>query len=75
MWGVQPRPVRVADNLTAISEPTIKAMWDPQHLSTLQAYTACYENSVTYLYIDDFRTSQETRASTTCYGIALPLHM
>jgi hypothetical protein len=29
------RPVRKADNLTAISEPIVYTMWDLQHLTTL----------------------------------------
>jgi hypothetical protein len=29
------RPVRRADNLAAICEPTVSTMWDPQHLTTL----------------------------------------
>jgi hypothetical protein len=32
---------------------------------------ACYWNGFTFLYVDDVRTSQETQASTTCYGIVL----
>jgi hypothetical protein len=33
-----------AINLTAICEQTIKTMWDPQYVITLQASTACYGN-------------------------------
>jgi hypothetical protein len=29
------RPVRMADNLTAICEPIVYTVWDPQHLTTL----------------------------------------
>jgi hypothetical protein len=29
------RPVREADNLTAICEPTVQTIWDPEHLTTL----------------------------------------
>jgi hypothetical protein len=39
--GSEVRPVRKADNLTAICEPTVYTMWDPQHLTTLQASTVC----------------------------------
>jgi hypothetical protein len=42
------RSVRKADNLTAISEPIVKVMWDPQRLRTLWAFTACYRDSFTY---------------------------
>jgi hypothetical protein len=45
--GSRARPVRRADNLTAICEPIVYTMWDPQHLTTLQASTACYEDSFT----------------------------
>jgi hypothetical protein len=33
---------READNLAAIYEPTVWTMWDPPHLTTLQASTAYY---------------------------------
>jgi hypothetical protein len=36
------RPVRTADNLTAICEQTVYTILDPQHLTTLFASTACY---------------------------------
>jgi hypothetical protein len=38
------RPVRRTDKPTAITEPTVWTVWDPQHLITLQAFTACYED-------------------------------
>jgi hypothetical protein len=40
--GSRARPVRRADNLTAICEPTVYTTRDPQHLTTLLASTACY---------------------------------
>jgi hypothetical protein len=45
-------------------------MWDPQHLTILYDYTACYGDSFTILYIDDIRASQATQVwvSTACYG-------
>jgi hypothetical protein len=33
--GSRARPVRRADNLTAIREPIVNIMWDPQHLTGL----------------------------------------
>jgi hypothetical protein len=39
-----------AENLTAIREPIVYPVWDPQHLTTMSASTACYGNSFT-LYI------------------------
>jgi hypothetical protein len=43
-WGVTGRQV---DSLAAIYGAIAKAMWDPQHLLTLWAYTACYSDSFT----------------------------
>jgi hypothetical protein len=45
-WS-RPQPMRRAGNLTAISEPIVKTMWDPQHLTTLYASTACYGDTFT----------------------------
>jgi hypothetical protein len=39
------RPARKADNLAFIYEPIVWTMWDPQHLTTLWAPTACYGDS------------------------------
>jgi hypothetical protein len=39
-----------ADNLTAICEPTVWTMSDPQHLITLSASTACYGDSFTFFF-------------------------
>jgi hypothetical protein len=35
----------MADSLTAICEPVVQKMWDPQRLTTLWAFTACYRDS------------------------------
>jgi hypothetical protein len=43
------RTVRRADNLTAICELIVYRMWDPQHLTTLQASTAYYGDIFTLL--------------------------
>jgi hypothetical protein len=40
------RPVREAAKLSAICEPTVYALWDPQHLRTLQAVTSTFALSV-----------------------------
>jgi hypothetical protein len=37
-----------ADNLTAICEPTVYIMWDPQRLTTLWASMACYRDRFTF---------------------------
>jgi hypothetical protein len=39
--GGKGRPTRKADNLTAIREPTVYKMWEPQPLTTLRASAAC----------------------------------
>jgi hypothetical protein len=33
--GKRERPVLRADNLTAICEPIVYTVWDPEHLTTL----------------------------------------
>jgi hypothetical protein len=45
-------------------------MWGAEPLTTLEASTACYGHSFTFLYVDDVRISQETHllASAVCYG-------
>jgi hypothetical protein len=43
--------VRRADNLTAICEPIDYTMWDPQHLTTVQASITCYRDSFVLLVI------------------------
>jgi hypothetical protein len=43
--GGKGRPVRKADNLTAICEPIVLKMWEPPPLTTLWASVACYRDS------------------------------
>jgi hypothetical protein len=45
--GSRERPVRRADNLTAICELILWTMWNPRHLTTLYASTVCYGDSFT----------------------------
>jgi hypothetical protein len=45
--GSRARPVCKADNICAIYEPNVYKLWDPKHLTTLQASTACYGDSFT----------------------------
>jgi hypothetical protein len=47
LLGNRARPVRKADDLSAICEPIVYTMWDPRHLRTLQASAACYGDSFT----------------------------
>jgi hypothetical protein len=54
-----------AYNLTAICEPT-----HMKHFSK-----ACYGDRFTSLYVDDFRTSVETRVSTACYWDCFTFYM
>jgi hypothetical protein len=50
--GGRARPACKADNLTAICEPIIYTMWDPQHLTALQASKMCYGDSFSFcLYV------------------------
>jgi hypothetical protein len=42
--GGKGRPARKADNLTAICEPIVYKMWEPQHLTTLWVSTARYRD-------------------------------
>jgi hypothetical protein len=51
--GGKGRPAHKADNLTAIYEPNVKKMWEPGHLTTLWASTACYRDSVTFFTYSD----------------------
>jgi hypothetical protein len=43
--GSREWPTREAENLTTIYEPAVYVVWDPQHLTTLQACTVCYDDS------------------------------
>jgi hypothetical protein len=42
---------RNADNLTAICEPIVYKIWEPRHLRTLWASTACYRDSYIIIII------------------------
>jgi hypothetical protein len=39
------RPAHKTENLTAICEPIVYKMWEPQCLTTTWASTACYKDS------------------------------
>jgi hypothetical protein len=41
LHGEQRRPVRKADNLTAVCGPIVCKIWEPRRLTTLWAFTAC----------------------------------
>jgi hypothetical protein len=43
--GGKGRPMRQADNFTAICEPIVQKMWEPRHITILWAFAACYRDS------------------------------
>jgi hypothetical protein len=50
--GGKERPARKAKNLTAICEPIVYKMWEPQRLTTLCASTARYiDTSIFFNFI------------------------
>jgi hypothetical protein len=49
-WGKK-RPARRADNLTAICEPNVCKLWEPQPLITLRASAACTGTALSLPYI------------------------
>jgi hypothetical protein len=58
--GGKGQPAHKADNLTAIC---VKKMWEPRHLTTLWAFTACYRDSftfVSYVCIKTYSSCKET---------------
>jgi hypothetical protein len=46
--GSKGRPARKADYLTAICEPIVYKIWNPERLTTLWASVACYRDSFTF---------------------------
>jgi hypothetical protein len=48
--GGEGRPALKADNLTAICEPIVYKMWEPQHLTALWVSTARYRDTFTPYY-------------------------
>jgi hypothetical protein len=46
--GVNGQSAHKADNLTAIYEPIVQKIWEPEHLTTLWAFTASYRDSLTF---------------------------
>jgi hypothetical protein len=47
--------VRKAGKITAICEPTVETMWDPQHHTIPWVSTACYGDSFTFFRYFDRR--------------------
>jgi hypothetical protein len=48
--GGEGRPARKSDNLTAICEPIVYKMWEPQHLTALWVSTARYRDTFTFIW-------------------------
>jgi hypothetical protein len=46
--GGKGQPARRADNPAVFYEPIIYEMWEPEHLTTLWASTACYRDTLTF---------------------------
>jgi hypothetical protein len=63
--GSRERPVRRAENLAAICEPIVQAMWDPQHLTTLQASAARYSNSFTFTFTSVLKVTADSLSICT----------
>jgi hypothetical protein len=66
IYGGEGRPARKADNLTAICEPIVYKMWEPQHLTALWVSTARYRDTFTF-------TSIYIHNVLVMIGITLPL--
>jgi hypothetical protein len=48
--GGKGRAASKADNLTAICDPIVQKMWEPQRLTILWASTACYRVSFAFFF-------------------------
>jgi hypothetical protein len=44
------RPESKADNLTAICEPIVWKMWEPQRLRTLWAFSVCFTDNFAFFF-------------------------
>jgi hypothetical protein len=62
--GGEGRPARKADNLTAIYEPIVYKMWEPQHLTALWVSTV---QGYLYLYLYSHQFLQNGRHVSTLY--------
>jgi hypothetical protein len=49
--GGKGRHARKAENPTAICEPILTKMWEPQSLTKLWASRACYRNIFTFFFL------------------------
>jgi hypothetical protein len=60
LWS-KGRPARKADNFTAIYEPIVYKMWEPQHLTTLWASPACCSRGSSPGRVKNFLFSKSSR--------------
>jgi hypothetical protein len=60
------RPVRKADNLTAINDQVVQKMWDPRRFTLLWASTACYSDS--FIFVFNHRWFHLALMSITVYN-------
>jgi hypothetical protein len=58
--GSKGRPGHNADNLTAICDTIVKIMWEPQHLTVLWAFKACYRDIFTFILQVNFKWQSAT---------------
>jgi hypothetical protein len=66
--GGKGRPVRKADNLTAIFEPIVCKMWEPRRLVTLWASTAFYRDSFTFKLPRRHQTPSNMAVRVWCHS-------
>jgi hypothetical protein len=62
--GGEGRPARKADNLTAICEPIVYKMWEPQPLTVLWVSMARYRDTFTFIKTGGWETKLVSRQQT-----------
>jgi hypothetical protein len=67
--GGKRRLVCKSDILTASSEPIVQKIWEPQYLTVLWAFTACYRDNFTFTYIRCKRSQDSVVGIVTGYGL------
>jgi hypothetical protein len=50
---------RKAGHLTSVCEPIVWKIWEPRRYTTLWASTACYSDSLAFLYISTTQRDQQ----------------
>jgi hypothetical protein len=59
--GIKGRPLRKADNLTAIYEPFVEKTWEPRRLTNLWYSTPCYRDSFSFFFFSTHPTIRRYR--------------